>query len=77
MPIEVDPLAPALEDRIREHLDEVMDVYGAMTAYQLEQLTHEEAPWIDARKGIPSDEPSNAVIEIEAMKQFYRSRLNG
>jgi uncharacterized phage-associated protein len=45
-PIQDDPEAPALDEALAQHLTEVMDVYGGMTAYQLEQLTHSETPWI-------------------------------
>ena len=76
MPIAKDPERPILDQTIQAHLDDVMDVYGSMTAYQLERLTHDEDPWIKARGGIPEDEPSNAVIEQEEMKRFYRSRLH-
>ncbi len=49
-----------LTEPVRQHLNEIMDVYGGMTAYQLEQLTHSEEPWLNARNGIPVDESSNA-----------------
>ncbi len=76
-PIEDTPAIPVLDQRTNEHLEEVMGTYGTMTAYGLELLTHEEAPWRNARAGIPADEPSNAVISHEDMKAFYRSRMNG
>jgi uncharacterized phage-associated protein len=76
-PIAENPEAPKMDETVEQHLNEVMDVYGGMTAYQLEQLTHTEAPWIDARKGVPADEPSNAVISHEQMMNFYRARMNG
>jgi uncharacterized phage-associated protein len=68
---------PELSDAVRLHLEDVMDTYGVMTAYQLEILTHEEDPWKNARFGVAADEPSNALISQDAMKKFYRSRLNG
>ncbi|HXA50670.1 MAG TPA: type II toxin-antitoxin system antitoxin SocA domain-containing protein [Candidatus Acidoferrum sp.] len=76
-PIQDDPKLPKLDEAVEQHLNEVMEVYGGMTAYQLEQLTHSEAPWVTARNGIPEDEPSNAVISNELMKEFYRALLDG
>ena len=75
-PILENPHLPTLEEQVQQHLNEIMDVYGGMTAYQLEQLTHAEAPWLKARNGIPEDEPSNAVIDLEDMKRFYRPIMN-
>lgn len=76
-PIQHDPEMPKLDEAVQAHLDEVMDVYGGMTTYQLEQLTHQEEPWTIARNGIPEDEPSNSVVSHDDMKRFYRTRLNG
>ena len=37
----------------------------------LEQITHGESPWMDARKnGLPG-EPSNEVISKEAIKEYF------
>ncbi|MCX5759511.1 MAG: DUF4065 domain-containing protein [Candidatus Hydrogenedentes bacterium] len=76
-PIEENPDTPELDSKVQDHLGEVMEVYGTMTAYALELLTHEEEPWRNARGGIPADEPSTSVISQDDMKRFYRSRMNG
>jgi uncharacterized phage-associated protein len=75
-PIMCTPATPTFPKLVDEHLTEVMEQYGRFNAYQLELLTHSEKPWRDARNGIPPDEPSNAVIPHEAMRDFYRSLLN-
>lgn len=74
-PISENPAPPRFPEPVRAHLDKVMRSYGPMTAYQLELLTHRERPWQQARKGLPPDEPSNALITHESMRDFYRSRL--
>jgi uncharacterized phage-associated protein len=70
---------PAEEVRLAERpgflVNEVIEVYGGMGAYDLERLTHQEAPWLNARKGIPLDEPSNAIISIDSMKEFFRAQF--
>lgn len=76
-PILEDVSSPTLEPEVVEHLDEIMGQYGGMTAYQLERLTHQELPWINARKGFAPDEPSTAIISHVDMKTYYRSQLNG
>jgi uncharacterized phage-associated protein len=63
---------PILSKKIKEHLAEVYDVYSGFSAWQLEQMTHEEAPWKNTRKGIPIDSPCSNVISHKDMKNFYR-----
>jgi uncharacterized phage-associated protein len=53
------------------HIQEVLKVYSGYSAYQLEQMTHNEDPWKLARKGIPDDANSKATIKKTDMKVFY------
>lgn len=62
---------------ISECAREVLDAYGGFSGLELEAMTHQEDPWRQARKGIPNDAPSTAVISHEAMVRFYRPRLAG
>jgi uncharacterized phage-associated protein len=64
---------PRLEARLDGHLHEIMDVFCVESAVALEVMTHQERPWIEARHGIPRDEPSNAIIEKRTMRDYYRS----
>jgi uncharacterized phage-associated protein len=57
---------------VKGHLDEVMEVFGTYTAYQLERMTHREPPWLEARGSLPSDEPSNAVITPGSMARYFK-----
>lgn len=59
------------------HLEEVWKVYGELSAYDLERLTHSEDPWKMARAGLPPDISSNRVISKPSMLEYYSSRLNG
>ncbi len=54
-------------------LAEVADVYGNFSARQLENMTHADASWREARGGLPDEAPSTAIISKEAMKNFYRA----
>lgn len=56
-------------------LDEVWDVYGQFDAKYLEELTHQELPWIEARKGYSPGERCSVVISTETMKKYYSSLL--
>ena len=72
--IQDEPATPDLAPPVIDHLKEVMDVYGELSAYQLEKLTHQEDPWRNARKGLPPDELSHNVIQNEDMRDYYRAR---
>jgi uncharacterized phage-associated protein len=75
-PIMMDLAMPTIDPGIVEHLNEIVDVFGSETAVALELMTHREQPWIEARGGIPMDEPSNAIIAKGTMRNFYRSLGN-
>lgn len=70
---------PNGEHRLAERpeflVNEVIEVYGGMGAYDLERLTHLEDPWLMARGGLPMDEPSHAIITHDSMKEFFRTRM--
>lgn len=65
---------PEIESsEIKEHLDEVLEVFLSYTAYELQRMTHNEVPWKLARGTLPPTEPSVSVISKESMKTFYKS----
>ncbi|WP_162601179.1 Panacea domain-containing protein [Occallatibacter savannae] len=77
-PITADPLPVKLDDSFVTHTLTVIGVYGKLNAAQLEKLSHQEDPWIHARKGLDPKVPSNAVITHESMKRyFFGKRANG
>ncbi|MDM1041730.1 MULTISPECIES: Panacea domain-containing protein [Empedobacter] len=56
-------------------LKEVFAIYNEHSASYLEELTHSETPWIEARVGLSDWERSNNIISKDSMKNFY-SKLN-
>lgn len=60
-----------LDERTQEFLGEVWDVYGQYTAKALEEMTHEEEPWLTARDGVSPIERSNQPISVDIMKSYY------
>ena len=74
-PIMENPDWPRLDTDTSKHLEEVFEVYGGMSAFDLERLTHSEDPWQIARKGLASDEASNNVISTADMKRFYQAAM--
>jgi uncharacterized phage-associated protein len=66
---------PAIPEKIWLFLDEVAEEYFACDAYELEQMTHAEAPWNLARGNLPPDAPSSAIIKKEWMQEYYATRV--
>lgn len=52
-------------------LDSVWETYGEFTDFELENLTHTETPWIEAREGCDKFEPSSNLISKSTMKNYY------
>jgi uncharacterized phage-associated protein len=63
----------ALDNSERETIDLVIDFYGKMSSQELSNLTHQEAPWRDARKGLRSGERGCREITHAAMAEYYGS----
>jgi uncharacterized phage-associated protein len=68
-------LPQALPPKLVRHLKKIIRTFGVETATALELMTHEEAPWIRARKGIPAHVSSNSIIDKASMREFYRAMI--
>lgn len=60
-----------LSDSQKETIDIVLDHYACHNAQWLSQLTHMEAPWNEARKGLPMGVGSDNIITQESMAMYY------
>jgi uncharacterized phage-associated protein len=76
-PIDIPTETVSLTDREVEHVANILEIYGDLSATQLESLSHEESPWIDARAGLDPMAISRNVISHEAMRSFFSSKVNG
>ncbi len=76
-PIEITGGAICISDAEVAHIEDVIRAYGAFTATQLEALSHEESPWIEARTGLDPKAVSRNVISADSMKAYFSKRLNG
>ncbi len=65
--------AGALSDVQRETIDAVLLAYSSRTSHWLSDLTHSEAPWNDAREGMPGGARGSQEITHAAMAEFYGS----
>jgi len=66
-----DPSALAKEER--ETVDAVLDFYGDKPSWWLSNLTHQEAPWVNARQGLAPGERGDREISHAAMAEYYGS----
>ena len=62
-----------LESFQKKTIDSILDFYGDKTAHWLSELTHNEDPWKNARKGLKPGERGNAEISHAAMCEYYSS----
>lgn len=60
--------ASAYDERTRELLDEVYEVFGQYSAAKLRNLTHAERPWKEAY----ANGARGRVISHSAMREFYK-----
>lgn len=63
------------DEELKGIVRQIYRIYGKLDGDQLEELTHEETPWKNARKGLEAHEPSTNPIKIDDMKSFFRSKL--
>lgn len=66
---------PCLEEGEKEYLNTIWEIYGSYSADQLEELTHNEGPWLEARNGLPDSAYSNEIITSESIVAYYSDVL--
>jgi len=65
-----------LNSQAKMHIDTILDSYAKYTPSQLEAMTHEEDPWILARKGFGENQRCEVEIDEKLMEQYYKQRLS-
>ena len=65
-----------LSDDQKASIEAVLKAYGKLSGGQLSELTHEEAPWKDARASAESAENPSDRIDDEVLKTFFRNQIN-
>ncbi len=60
-----------LSDNQKDTINTVLNYYAPHNAQWLSQLTHLEAPWREARAGIPAGQGSDRIISKESMSIYY------
>ena len=67
---------PSFSEDITDFLYNIWNTFGIYDGKYLEELTHSETPWIEARKGYQPGEMCTNIITKESMKNFFRLKLN-
>ncbi|MBI3508813.1 MAG: DUF4065 domain-containing protein [Chlamydiia bacterium] len=71
----VKKMAKGCTDRLsanqKDTISHVLEAYGDKPAQWLSDLTHMEAPWIEARKGLKPGERGKAEIQLSTMQEYY------
>jgi len=65
-----------LSVELKLHIDSILDAYAKYTATQLEVMTHQEDPWIEARNGCKPSERCENIISRNTMQSYYAARLS-
>lgn len=61
----------ALTDDEKKVIDLVVNTFGIYGGKVLEQITHNEEPWKEARKGYGDSVPSNEFLPKESIMNYY------
>lgn len=60
---------------VKNHIDKVLHVYAKYSGSQLEEMTHNEEPWINAREGYKSAQRCEVEISDEDIISYYKQRI--
>lgn len=63
------------DNRVRNILNQVYEVYGCYSGDELENITHKEDPWKLARNGCLPNEYSRNPISMKVMRDYYGARI--
>lgn len=62
------------EDKyLKGFIDGIYSMYGKFQANELEEMTHNEDPWLNSREGLNKWEPGYNLITLDAMKKYYNN----
>lgn len=67
----LDGTKDALTDEEKRVIDLVVNTFGMYGGKVLEKITHNETPWIEARKGYGDSIPSNVLLPKNSIMKYY------
>jgi uncharacterized phage-associated protein len=66
---------PTLTELEKVYINAVLETYAPFSDGQLETMTHNEKPWIDAREGYEPFQRCEEEINETTMETFYATRI--
>lgn len=63
--------ADALTEEEKKTIDLVVNTFGMYGGKVLERITHNENPWLEARKGYGDSIPSSEFLSKDCIKRYY------
>lgn len=72
IPFEQGDDPPGLTGDDKAFIRSIWESYKGYSAAGLRSKTHQETPWVEARRGLPDDAASNREIPPGAMGDFFR-----
>lgn len=75
-PIMINYSLPIYEDEDLTVMKYVKDTFSKYDSKYLEELSHEQEPWIEARSGLDPDERSHKVIDKELISNFFMNLVS-
>lgn len=70
----IEPPPPEFPKETRETLELVADLYDQFTAKQLEDMTHADRPWLEARGGIEPEARCTNVMAKPSIKEYFKEK---
>lgn len=64
-----------LSEEERDTINAILRFYGTKSAQWLSKVTHREAPWREARRGLEDGERGNQEITLASMEEYYGGLL--
>lgn len=74
LPVPQEKKIPEISDEAQEVLIQVFDTYGNIPARTLEEMSHLDAPWINARGDRSPEERCETVMPKIDIKNFFKSK---
>ena len=67
--------APEVDAATRDLIEHVWDRYKHYSAFGLSAMTHEERPWLHARRGKPEEAPGRDTIPLDEIRREFSGKM--
>lgn len=64
-----------LDEELKIHIDTILEAYAKFSGIQLEIMTHDEFPWVEAREGYKPNQRCEVSIKDTSMIDYYGARI--